>query len=81
MMLRDNIESTFDISDENIAILYIDSELFLKCLVNLDWGLNISKSSFITPMGIEWDRDALSILKFVHSIFRGQSGWGVDEHI
>lgn len=61
MMLGDNIESGFDISDKNVAILYIDSKLLFESFMNLDWGLNIRASSFITPMSIEWDGNTLSI--------------------
>lgn len=36
MMLCNNIESTFDISDKNVAILYIDSKLLLESFMDLD---------------------------------------------
>jgi len=59
MMLIHNVEGSFDIGDQSLSILDLDSELFLESFMNLDWGLNICKATFVSPVGIESDWNTL----------------------
>lgn len=60
MVLGDHIEGALHISDEDVAVLHLNSELLLECLVHVDRGFDVRKTALIAPVGVEGDGDALS---------------------
>jgi hypothetical protein len=59
MVLGDDIEGRFNVSDQNVAVLHLDSELFLKGLVHMDGCLDIGKSSLVPPVSVEGNGNSL----------------------
>ena len=59
MMLGNDVVGGLNIGNEQVSIFDIDAELSLECLVDVDTGLNVDVASFISPVGVERDGDAL----------------------
>ena len=59
MMLGNDVVGGLNIGNEQVSIFDIDAELSLECLVDVDAGLNVDVASFISPVGVERDWDAL----------------------
>lgn len=72
-MLSDNVICGFDVRNEDMAISYLDSELPLDCLMDMDTGFNIDESALITPMRVE--RDGYSLDESVVTFQRSGSIW------
>lgn len=60
MVLCDHVECALDVSDEDVAVLHLDSELLLKRLVDVDGGFDIYKSTLVAPVRVEGYGDSLS---------------------
>lgn len=53
MMLGDHVVGGFNVSDQNVAVLDIDTELLLQGLVHMDGCLNISITALVAPVSCE----------------------------
>ncbi len=81
MMLGNYIESSLNISDQYITVFHLNSELFLQGLVHMDWCLDICRSSLISPVSSEWNRNSLYYMNALRSICRDRFGLVFDGRI
>ena len=58
-MLWNNIVSTFNITDNKVSILNIDTKLSFNCFMDMDTCIDIKITSFISPVCIERKSDPL----------------------
>ncbi len=60
MVLGHNVECSLHIWNQNMSIFHFNSKFSFDGLMDMDAGLDVNKSSLITPMSIEWNRYSLS---------------------
>ena len=59
MMLRNDIESGFDVCDQRLTIFDFDEELVFKGIVNMDASHDINGAISVTEVGVVGNRNVL----------------------
>lgn len=54
------MECSLNIRNQNMPISHLNSELSFDSLMDMDAGLDVNKSSLITPVSIKWNGYSLS---------------------